>query len=349
MKLIFFLILLPLNVFSQILVNSPNTPVFTNFDLTGVSNCTATLVWTDNVTILGCYTNKLVYNYSTGCSNNGGIHLSGVLNETAFGSRSSGSNSNVKFGIRYKNNTGITITKIKISFNQEQWGNANTDSINLSLSVATFDYAISPTISGINAIFTGNNPSLTLKSLTPFGVCPTNMVAIPGGLQKPMSDVLNVNLLPGEEILLRWTYLDTPCNNNPLLIDDLSVSFDVEPLPITLSLFRGDFNKNTKNIDLYWLVDSQINNLGFYMERLNDQGDFQEIGFVEGTGTTTLQQEYFFTDTNIQMGKIYYYRIKQIDYDGTIEIFPIISVITPPEKKELEWWLFFDLLGRRIR
>lgn len=126
-------------------------------------------------------------------------------------------------------------------------------------------------------------------------------------------------------------------------------STDTTISPIILSLFTGNFNKNTKDIDLYWLVDSQINNLGFYMERSNDQVNFQEIGFVEGTGTTTLQQEYFFTDTNIQMGKIYYYRIKQIDYNGTIEIFPVISVVTPPENKELEWWLFFDLLGRRIR
>lgn len=128
----------------------------------------------------------------------------------------------------------------------------------------------------------------------------------------------------------------------------LSVSSSSNP-PVILSLFRADFNSNTKDIYLYWLVDSQVNNVGFYIERSNDQINFQEVGFVEGTGTTTLQQEYFFTDTNIQMGKIYYYRIKQIDFDGTIEIFPIISVVTPPENKELEWWLFFDLLGRRIR
>jgi hypothetical protein len=348
MKLIFFLILLPFNVFSQILVNSPNTPVFTNFDLTGVSNCTATLAWTDNVTILGCYTNKLVYNYSTGCSNNGGIHLSGISNETAFGARSSGSNTNVKFGVRYKNNTGLTITKISISFNQEQWGNANTDSTNIILSVANFDYSISPTILGISSVVTGNNPSLSLRSLTPFGLCPTNMVAIPGGLQKPMFGVLNVNLLPGDEILLRWTYLDTPCNNNPLLIDDLSVSFDVEPLPITLSLFKGSYNNNTNNIDLYWLVDSQINNVGYYVQKLINNS-FQNIGFVEGLGSTIIQQECSFSDPNVDYNQVYYYRLVQYDYDGQYEIFNPISVRTPTIFVEEEWWKKWDLLGRQIK
>lgn len=347
MKLIIFLILLPFSVFSQISVDFPNTPVVTNFDITGISNCTATLSWVDNTTILGCYTNKLIYNYSTGCSNNGGIHLSGI-NETAFGARSSASNTNVKFGVRYKNNTGLTITKITISFNQEQWGNANTDSANIILSVANFDYSISPTITGISSLTSGNNPSLSLRSLTPFGLCPTSMVSIPGGLQKPMSGVLNVNLLPGEEILLRWTYLDTPCNNNPLLIDDLSVSFDIEPLPITLSLFKGSYNVNTDNIDLYWTVDSQINNVGYYIQKWKNNS-FENIGFVEGLGTTTVQQECYFSDSNIEYNQIYYYRLVQYDFDGQFETFNPIMVKTPMVIVDEEWWKKWDLLGRQIR
>ncbi len=348
MRLLVFLILLPLNVFSQILVNSVGTPVLTNFDLNGTSNCTATITWADNTTILGCYTNKLVYNYSNGCSNNGGIHLSGVNGDVAFGARSSGSNTNVKFGVRFKNNTGITITKIDINFNQEQWGNANTDSLNIIASVANFDYVISPTITTIGAVTTGNNSSLTLRSLTPFGLCPTTMTAIPGGLSKPFSGVLNVNLQPGDEILLRWTYLDTPCNNNPLLIDDLSVTFNVEPLPITLSLFRGDYNKNTGNIDLYWLVDSQINNVGYYVQKLINNS-FQNIGFVEGLGSTIVQQECSFSDPSVEYNQVYYYRLVQYDYDGQYEIFNPIPVRTPTIIVEEEWWKKWDLLGRQIK
>ena len=349
MKLIIFLLLFSETLYGQILVNTPNVPVVTNFDINGVSNCTATLTWTDNATILGCYTNKLVYNYSTGCSNNGGIHLSGVANETAFGARSSGSNTNVKFGVRYKNNTGLVINRININFNQEQWGNANTDSTNILISLANFDYAISTNITSIGAITTGSNSALTLRSLTPFGLCPTTMTTIPGGLSKPMSGFINVTLQPNDEILLRWTYLDTPCNNNPLLIDDLSVSFNIEPLPITLSLFKGSYDQIKQNVKLYWVVDSQIDNIGFYIQRLNDNSVFESIGFVEGNGTTTVQQEYWFEDNNIKFGRTYYYRLYQIDYDGTVEVFDPIPVVTPMIYKEEEWWNIWDLLGRRIK
>ena len=143
--------------------------------------------------------------------------------------------------------------------------------------------------------------------------------------------------------------MDTPCNNNPLLIDDLSVSFNIEPLPITLSLFKGSYDQIKQNVKLYWVVDSQIDNIGFYIQRLNDNSVFESIGFVEGNGTTTVQQEYWFEDNNIKFGRTYYYRLYQIDYDGTVEVFDPIPVVTPMIYKEEEWWNIWDLLGRRIK
>ncbi|HQF43682.1 MAG TPA: FlgD immunoglobulin-like domain containing protein, partial [Ignavibacteriaceae bacterium] len=43
-----------------------------------------------------------------------------------------------------------------------------------------------------------------------------------------------------------------------------------------------------------------------------------EIGFVPGFGTTTEKRSYSFTDNNLATGS-YSYRLKQIDYNGTVE------------------------------
>jgi hypothetical protein len=102
-------------------------------------------------------------------------------------------------------------------------------------------------------------------------------------------------------------------------------------------------------VKLYWLVDSQIDNIGFYIQRLNDNSVFESIGFVEGNGTTTVQQEYWFEDNNIKFGRTYYYRLYQIDYDGSVEYFDPIPVVIPMIYKEEEWWKIWDLLGRQIK
>jgi hypothetical protein len=58
--------------------------------------------------------------------------------------------------------------------------------------------------------------------------------------------------------------------------------------------------------------------LGFEIERAIQIGQWQEIGFVEGNGTTNESQTYEFKDSLINVvAEKCYYRLKQIDYDGT--------------------------------
>jgi hypothetical protein len=52
---------------------------------------------------------------------------------------------------------------------------------------------------------------------------------------------------------------------------------------------------------------------------------WESIGFVEGTGTTTENQSYSAVDKNITNGK-YFYRLKQIDFDGSFSFSKQIEV-----------------------
>ena len=47
-------------------------------------------------------------------------------------------------------------------------------------------------------------------------------------------------------------------------------------------------------------------------------GQFITIGHVNGNGTTTERKEYSYTDAGLQTGT-YYYRLKQVDFNGTFE------------------------------
>jgi hypothetical protein len=102
------------------------------------------------------------------------------------------------------------------------------------------------------------------------------------------------------------------------------------------SIFAQDINKNGElgnpivpvelesftavsvngNVLLNWRTATEINNMGFEIERSLPNSEFIKIGFVEGKGTTTEKTSYSFTDHVSVTGKIIY-RLKQIDYDGT--------------------------------
>jgi N-acetylneuraminic acid mutarotase len=94
-------------------------------------------------------------------------------------------------------------------------------------------------------------------------------------------------------------------------------------VPVELSSFTA--SANGKNITLNWSTATETNNYGFEIERSREEKEFYTIGFVNGKGTTTQNQSYTFTDNSLNSGK-YYYRLKQIDYDGSYEYSDVVEV-----------------------
>lgn len=94
-------------------------------------------------------------------------------------------------------------------------------------------------------------------------------------------------------------------------------------LPVELLSFKA-IAKNS-SIRLDWATASEENNAGFDIQRSTDGKVFETIAFVEGKGTTLEQQEYFYDDKSLRQEQTYYYRLKQIDYDGQFEFSEIIT------------------------
>jgi len=110
----------------------------------------------------------------------------------------------------------------------------------------------------------------------------------------------------------------------PSLFASVIISPSPNP-PVELSSFTGQVEDGS--VHLFWNTESEINNLGFAIERAEQIGQWQEIGFVEGSGTTNKPQTYEFLDSlvNIVAEKIYY-RLKQIDFDGTFQYSELIEI-----------------------
>lgn len=89
-------------------------------------------------------------------------------------------------------------------------------------------------------------------------------------------------------------------------------------IPVELTSFYALVSGNTVNLS--WSTASETNNRGFDIQRKTGISDWISLGFVNGMGTTSKGQTYSFTDNNPIPGQIYY-RIKQIDFDGTYKIY----------------------------
>ncbi len=93
-------------------------------------------------------------------------------------------------------------------------------------------------------------------------------------------------------------------------------------IPVELTSFGAAVSGN--DVILTWNTATETNNSGFQVERkLNDT--WNRIGFVEGKGTTTNPSSYTYTDKPNSNGTVYY-RLKQIDFDGSFEYSNIVEV-----------------------
>jgi len=104
-------------------------------------------------------------------------------------------------------------------------------------------------------------------------------------------------------------------------------------IPVELTSFTA-FSQSGY-IELNWSTATETNNMIFEVERRNEDSDFILVGFVEGKGTTTEPHEYFYIDRNVTTGK-YFYRLKQVDFDGTFEYSNEIEVDASPTSFSLE-------------
>jgi hypothetical protein len=102
------------------------------------------------------------------------------------------------------------------------------------------------------------------------------------------------------------------------------------PLPVELFGFKA---QNTEGGHLLtWQTASEKDNAYFDIESGNDGINFIKIGQVKGFGTSQTQRDYTFLNDKTTNG-VSYYRLKQVDADGTFSYSKTVSVVSSKGEK----------------
>lgn len=109
-------------------------------------------------------------------------------------------------------------------------------------------------------------------------------------------------------------------------------------LPVELTSFSATLENNFVNLN--WITATELNNNVFEIERriINEENnsDWVKIGYREGYGTTSEEQEYFYADdvSSLNTSKVQY-RLKQIDFNGSFTFSNIVEVVLLPVELKL--------------
>lgn len=99
-------------------------------------------------------------------------------------------------------------------------------------------------------------------------------------------------------------------------INTMDIGFSNKPLPVTLLDFTGYWDSEKDVNDLNWVTILEINNEYFDIERSYNGREYEKIGSVAGQGNSVRRQDYMFIDEDISLDGMYWYRLRQVDYNG---------------------------------
>lgn len=112
------------------------------------------------------------------------------------------------------------------------------------------------------------------------------------------------------------------CNLDLWLTGDLNGCI----LPIELLSFTGEEKSGFVQLD--WDTQSEENNAGFYVQRMKGDGNqtFADIGFVPSAPNGLGNGTYQFQDPDFTRNNVNYYRLRQLDLNGTSHFHRVIEV-----------------------
>lgn len=112
----------------------------------------------------------------------------------------------------------------------------------------------------------------------------------------------------------------------------LSGSSNNSPLPVTLTNF--DVVCNDSYILINWSTASEQNNSYFIVEKLNDLQQWESFQTMNGAVNATTSNTYSIRDESIN-NEISYYRLKQVDINGSTTTYEPKSVLCKPTVKKI--------------
>lgn len=166
-----------------------------------------------------------------------------------------------------------------------------------------------------NGTLTGDGGSYIFDANVVSNAGASIMCSGPGGIDLCSSD--------GSEpssIIANSGYVDSSC----VTICGRSLNNNGVGLPITLISFDTETGDNG-TVHITWATAAEINNEYFELQRSEDGIKFETVQVLEGAGNSSIRLDYNTTDVP-PMNTIVYYRLNQVDYDGTNTYSDLIAI-----------------------
>ncbi len=157
-----------------------------------------------------------------------------------------------------------------------------------------------------------------------------------------MGTGLSYTVTPGQ----CYTWCMTYSGNGPgCVFNDFCPYYQMfTPLPIELSYFAGSSQGKT-NV-LQWKTELEKNNDYFILEVSSDATNWNELNIVDAAGNSNQPLLYSYQDNNFKP-QINYYRLKQVDYDGTSKYHGIVAVDNS-KGKDVKVIRILNMLGQDV-
>jgi hypothetical protein len=140
------------------------------------------------------------------------------------------------------------------------------------------------------------------------------------GLRSQITTVL----IPGVYYLTVEGYSSTAAGTYTL---DVTSANPCSVLPVTLSEFLGNYDDESRSNVLNWTTITESNNDYFVLERSSDLLSFDEIATIDGAGNSLHKKNYSYSDP-IETSGLFYYKLKQVDFDGSYTYSNVIALET---------------------
>jgi hypothetical protein len=110
-------------------------------------------------------------------------------------------------------------------------------------------------------------------------------------------------------------------------------------MPVSLLYFKGKATQTAEGYasELTWATSSEVNAKSYTIERSRDLQTFTNLSSQPAAGNSTEQLAYNYTDSQPHFGTNYY-RLSQIDFDGSVHRYQPVAVII--EDREMPFGVF---------
>ncbi len=171
----------------------------------------------------------------------------------------------------------------------------------------------------------------TLDIIGEIGVDPGAGWNVGGGATNNHTLVRDIAIQQGNT---DWIIGTTEWDVFPIDMDDslgMHSMISCRVVPVDLVNFEGEY-LDQNQVKLSWETATELNNNYFTVERRRNDLSWKEVFKVNGNGSSIGSHMYVAFDRNLEEG-LNYYRLKQVDFNGSIEYSKQISIAVPVRPK----------------